>query len=151
MRTQQQIEMMQQLIAALRSRTYQQGAMQLRTETGYCCLGVACDVYHRATGRGMWQRGDFGGWLFLADGVDSRTYLPPAVQQAFGFHSINPYPDNKGTRHDAEGPLSRLNDTRVSFSEIADLLEQHLETVGIDVGGSGETPSRYPPLVLMPI
>lgn len=39
---------------ALRSGEYKQGRGKLRTRTGYCCLGVLCDI----TDRGSWSRSD---------------------------------------------------------------------------------------------
>lgn len=42
-------------IAALKSGEYKQGLGTLRTtQNTYCCLGVLCDVYHKATGQGEW-------------------------------------------------------------------------------------------------
>lgn len=36
-------------IAALRSGEYKQGYQQLRTENGYCCLGVLCELHAKET------------------------------------------------------------------------------------------------------
>ena len=38
-------EVKQKWIDALRSGKYEQGSEKLRSVTGYCCLGVLCDIY----------------------------------------------------------------------------------------------------------
>ena len=41
-------------VDALRSGEFKQARKALRTSDGFCCLGVACEVYRRETGRGAW-------------------------------------------------------------------------------------------------
>lgn len=49
------------LVAALRSGEYKQERFGLRTTNdNFCCLGVACDVYRKATGDGEWTVNSFG-------------------------------------------------------------------------------------------
>lgn len=51
----QYLERKELWVQALKSGEYVQGEGNLRTEEdGYCCLGVACDVYHKVTGLGQW-------------------------------------------------------------------------------------------------
>lgn len=48
-------ENLKKWIDALESEEYTQGSGALRNADGYCCLGVACDVYRKETGNGSWQ------------------------------------------------------------------------------------------------
>lgn len=50
------------LTAALRSGEFRQAKYTLRNinkdgSFRYCCLGVACEIWHRETGKGRWERG----------------------------------------------------------------------------------------------
>jgi len=49
-------EVKQQWLAALRGPDYQQGHKFLRTGLGFCCLGVLCDLFIKATGKGRWDK-----------------------------------------------------------------------------------------------
>lgn len=106
-------------VEALESGRFQQIKDQLRDRIdekmyGYCCLGVACEVFKAETGRGVWRKdadhddvptlfrigqkpGDEIPELFVEnDDVDSYYEasgdLPAAVAQWFGFNDdTNPY------------------------------------------------------------
>ncbi len=45
-------------VAALRSGKYQQITGQLRKENGFCCLGVACDVFNPS----LWDQDYYSEW-----------------------------------------------------------------------------------------
>lgn len=92
----------------LRSGKYSQTRNTMHNASGYCCLGVACDVFmekdkiHRVNG-------------FIYGGIPTK--------QPFAF-----IPDwLKGVNNDfgdkTNRKLSNLNDDGYSFDEIADLLE----------------------------
>lgn len=116
-------------IAALRSGEYVQDLGRLRNEKGFCCLGVACDIYSKETGEGGWDmETDEGGdteYLFAIDGIFEKDFLPRKVFEWFGLstkegrfqHSFPP----SGTL--ARSTLARRNDIGSSFAEIADILE----------------------------
>lgn len=112
-----------QWIAALRSGNYTQGQGQLRrTEWGdatYCCLGVLCDI----SDKGMW-----GNNTYYHNGSYSSVGIPASLVK----HTINvitpydepsegplPFTDRNGGRLQ----LSTLNDTGMSFDQIADVIE----------------------------
>jgi hypothetical protein len=103
------------LIAALRSGAYKQATGALRKDGGFCCLGVACDLYSRAehAGLGLWRPGGQ-----FDDGEDtSFLHLTAGVQRWLGW---------RGDNGPTEGmkPLSGHNDSGASFSEIADIIER---------------------------
>jgi hypothetical protein len=131
---------------ALRSGDYLQGQGQLKIETEegprYCCLGVACEV----SGVGQWDfNGDFesyrtgrfqdgnaaeyddrswstltrrvAGWL---QGVDGVSVVTDFTVEYLGVTDFTV--EYLGERR----LLSGLNDEGVSFSTIADLIEEQL-------------------------
>jgi hypothetical protein len=88
-------------VEALRSGKYQQARNFLKSEDGYCCLGVLCDI----------QGADF-----------------EAIREEFGSLSLslNPakYLGEVNTIKATE--LAQMNDNGKSFSEIADYIEVNL-------------------------
>ena len=98
---------------ALSSGKYKQTSEVLQDSSGFCCLGVACDVYMKETGKGEWIVED-SRKVFL----DSITRLPDEVKNWFGFSTkYGDYDD---------GMLTKLNDDeRLSFSEIADIIDSN--------------------------
>lgn len=115
-------------VNALRSRRYKQGYGNLKYKAGkqgirYCCLGVACDVFRRTTGRGKWARCcvDYGGadvelktWLFSGAG----TFLPTQVMTWYGLDA-DPLLDL-----DLALGATYYNDAyRETFAQIADRIE----------------------------
>lgn len=129
-------------LRALRSEEYTQGREQLRTADGkFCCLGVGCDVFKGATGRGEWIEEEApryqGDYTFrVSDEDHSWSSLPQAVVDWFGLPTPEPGaslsefvalsdlrvigPDGRPV------PLSNLNDQGMSFADIADLIERDL-------------------------
>lgn len=101
-------------VSALRSGKYQQGIGQLQSDSGFCCLGVACDVFIPKSKRKLnhdkkHMHGGFPvqqphapGWL---KGINMD------FQSKTGFNLAN---INDG----GIGPIKKF-----SFNEIADLLE----------------------------
>ncbi len=57
--TQEQIAARYLLINALRSGEYPQGHGQLRSPEGFCCQGVACDIFAKHNDRGYWSTNHF--------------------------------------------------------------------------------------------
>lgn len=130
-------------LRALRSEEYTQGREQLRTaDDKFCCLGVGCEEFRKATGEGEWQEADGqyqGDYTFhLTDEDRSWSSLPQRVSEWFGLPTSRTTPDL--TLADAVAlsdlrvigkdgrpvPLSNLNDEGMSFAEIADLIERDL-------------------------
>lgn len=113
-----QKERVGKLIEALKSKKYKQGDGQLRQGNKFCCLGVACDIYHNDTGKGEWITDDDNYFFFLAQ--DSS--LPETVRKYFGFKSSDPeLLQLNGVR---AYPASVINDEfKFSFKGIADAFE----------------------------
>lgn len=103
-------------VDALRSGEYKQADSRLRGESGYCCLGVLCDIHAQETG-GHWDGEETN---HTYDGC--ATYLPKSVVAWADLRNDDPdvTPNNKASQ------LSRLNDTQVPFAEIADAIEASL-------------------------
>jgi hypothetical protein len=116
------------LLTALRSGKYEQGKGVLKIDNGtamgaeYCCMGVACETFKIATGKGRWMQNDTISFLSTfyphEDDTDKERFaMPDAVAQWFGFDGQNPR--ISGYR------LSVRNDDREeSFSTIADVIEK---------------------------
>ena len=121
-------------VAALRSVEFKQAYGTLGgPDMGYCCLGVACVVYERETGKklpkevgGSYAEGDLCGgawadvrhWVGLDDGCGGFRFVV-AAGDAF------------------DDGLANLNDSReFGFDQIADIIES--EPRGLFVGGSND-------------
>lgn len=118
-------------LEALRSKQYNQAVNTLRCDSGFCCLGVLTDLYHKETGRGKWDRGTFvwddGYGEFAREcitlprvvklwaGLDHND--PPVV--ALGFDAP-PIAAPSSTR------LSMVNDSGQPFEYIAKIIEEQL-------------------------
>lgn len=130
------------VVAALRSGDYQQDTGSLRTQNGFCCLGVVCDVYHRETGLGTWVEPGAHSmpdhYAFVtALGTDheyeEKAILPPDVMEWVGFKTHSGRFDDGRATTRASWPsifrprnsdtLFELNDNGASFAEIADVIE----------------------------
>lgn len=103
-------------VAALRSGKYQQVKGALRRSEGYCCLGVACDVYRKETRKGRWLKGNHGNFIFMR----TSQVLPLAIQEWLGLTDELGYVDE-------DRALTELNDNGSTFAEIADLIESEPE------------------------
>lgn len=109
------------LIEALRSGKYQQAFNQLRTEDGFCCLGVAEDVL----GDEEWERGPDGRWG-KSEGVGGvqTMRLRATTLAKLGWSYASGILDDD-VEWDGQRPtyLGNLNDLGCPFSQIADIIE----------------------------
>lgn len=128
-------EVKQKWIDALRSGKYEQGSEKLRSVTGYCCLGVLCDIYAQEHNTQWEFRGDEeinpqsqDYWYF----GDQSEFLPESVMNWAELKTPNP-----NVRVDVEDnedednwyytdELSNINDSGYSFNGIANLIEAQL-------------------------
>ena len=106
----------QKWVSALRSGDYQQGQNYLRTDNGFCCLGVLCDLYGKEN-NAEWNLANNG---HNYEFQDKESHLPSSVIEWAGVEDSNPYIIG------GIGTLSGLNDKGFTFNEIADLIEEHL-------------------------
>ena len=97
-------------LAALRSGQYRQTQSWLRRSDGYCCLGVACELYRQEVG-GFWSNASD----FVVNRRSSNSHLPVEVAQWLGLIQ-------QGGMYEG-GSLVELNDNGKSFAEIADIIE----------------------------
>jgi len=102
-------------IAALRSGKYKKGRNKLKSRanqygTPYCCLGVLCDIAIKHN-------------IVDTDVFDNETTLPSSVYEWAGLDSHNPrlYRDK-----DDVTCTEANDDKKLSFAEIADLIEKNL-------------------------
>ena len=66
---------------ALRSGKYRQASESLRTNEGYCCLGVACDVYHQEMSSGIWVKTQ--SCMMIDDTPDGKWHRIPGAYWTF--------------------------------------------------------------------
>ena len=115
MATKQQKELRAKWVAALRSGEYEQGFDALHDGDGFCCLGVLLMVMGetpRQNEQCVWCMGGQG------------EFLSEEQCESVGLTYDNgAFEDPDGTRL----ALSELNDQRVPFSEIADIIEAEPE------------------------
>ncbi len=114
-------------VTALRSGKYSQGRGMLRKEDTFCCLGVACDLYARETGAGLWKATNtyMVRSSFVLGEERANEYLPPAVQEWLGLATGQGEYD--GNIEPLSHSLSHRNDDGASFGEIADIIESQPE------------------------
>ena len=102
-------------IEALKSGEYQQTQNVLHDCQGFCCLGVACAVYEKATRHPLEKR---EGYIYGHD-LDQQF----AVKEWLGLYSARGMPKNTHL-----GWLTQLNDVQnYSFNQIAEHLEKYPE------------------------
>ena len=101
-------------VEALRSTKYEQCSGKLRNEEGkYCVLGVGCDI----SGVSTWEERSDGPFGFEYDG--SIGSLPSSVSEWLGISRVcSPFVSGRS--------LINLNDSGMSFVEIADIIEDHI-------------------------
>lgn len=100
-------------VQVLESGEFNQAHAVLRDGDKFCCLGVACEVYRRQTGKGGWMHHSW-----TEDGNTKDAYLPDTVREWLGVRTEN------GTyiKGDEERTLIDLNDSiraPKTFTEIA--------------------------------
>lgn len=105
-------EMKAKWVAALRSGKYQPGNSYLRSEAGWSCLGVLCDIIDNS----KWER--------HGDGILTDHYWKFAGQSWFLPNAI---------LHEQQldpfiSPIFTLEKNGKLFAEIGDWIEQHIPT-----------------------
>jgi len=115
-------EAQKEWIAALRSGKYKQGRNSLKSEDGYCCLGVAVDV------AGYGDR--------ISSHGNNNLYGFDAVEQKFGFRDSDggfsetvDYVTESGRSVSARSFVACNDSQRLTFEEIADLAEKNPDKV----------------------
>lgn len=127
-------EVKQKWIDALRSGKYEQGSEKLRTVSGYCCLGVLCDLYAQEHNTQWEFRGneetnlqpkDY--WYF----EDQSEFVPESVMDWAGFTENCPVVKIDVEEGDEDSwfyheGLADLNDSGYTFNELSKLIQEQL-------------------------
>jgi len=134
LKTKMNPEVKQKWIDALRSGEYEQGSEKLRSVSGYCCLGVLCDIYAKETNTEWEFRGNeetnlqpMDYWYF----DDQSEFLPESVMDWAGL-SLNCLVVKIDVEEDDEDPwfynegLAELNDSGYTFNDLSKLIEAQL-------------------------
>lgn len=111
-------------VAALRSGEFQQGKNALKSEEGYCCLGVLCEL-HRREVDGSWRLQASGNYAY---GM-STSFLPGEVLDWAGLRNSwpNVIIDDERASLDTHNDGSTGYTVRCkSFEEIAKAIEDQL-------------------------
>lgn len=116
-----------ELVAALRSGTYQQTTGHLKDEIGFCCLGVACDI----SNEGAWEINMHGSVLYrLNEGGYGETHVMPyTLESYYGFTTksgtFTPQVllAQDGMRFSVSDLWSLNDSLRWHFDQIADFIE----------------------------
>lgn len=133
----------QKWVDALRSGEYQQATGKLKSQEGFCCLGVLCDLYAKEHEDAGWEyRGtdrpsdptDY--WYFEDQSEKVSLCLPVSVAQWAGIEDYDgtvhvkvldeDYCDEDEEDVYCEVDVIDLNDNGDSFKRIADLIEESL-------------------------
>ena len=127
-------ENMMKLVTELESGTREQVANMLRTEQGFCCLGVACDL----SGVGEWDdQGPSGLYFYTTPSGANGQVLPVEVMNWLGIDTDDNDnethlsllsqlildPDEDAVEGDTETG-SNMNDNGFIFEEIAARIRQ---------------------------
>lgn len=119
-------EVKAQWVAALRSGEYTQAAGALRNSKGFCCLGVLCDLHHKAhPDAGEWvPEKDHGLQTYLgATSMPTEEVLAWADCGGFGGFGGFGLLKIPGAQ---DATLVSHNDRGRTFLEIADAIESQL-------------------------
>jgi hypothetical protein len=123
-------------VKALRSGDFPQTRHALRNESGYCCLGVACDIFSEELGLDTVRR-YINDTKFDTAYDHQSTVLPQNVADFIGLRTREGRFSKYRHGVEAEGheyeALTTLNDDGVTFEEIADILEDNEDLLFTDV------------------
>lgn len=107
------VKNMRKWVKALRSGEYSQTHGKLKDDSGFCCLGVACDV----SGVAAWKEGIFGIYY-----DESSLSLPSKVQSWLGIN-IND-PQLIGVRKQSATATDLNDEKNYTFKQIANAIER---------------------------
>lgn len=111
---------------ALRSGEYKQTTEALHKPTGFCCLGVLCDVYQKEMTKQKKKKLETKvNQSYGYTSYGGNDQVPPfRVMYWAGLNSQNP--EINDPELGQFNTLAQINDNGKSFEEIADLIEKYL-------------------------
>ena len=117
-------------LQALESGDYPQSTHCLKDKDGYCCLGVACDIFMKETGEGSWEQHKESTpqeslEVFVLDGEVESGVLTSRVREWLGLY------DECGASKDnphGNASCTNMNDHGASFQHIAAILRKNEES-----------------------
>lgn len=117
-------------VEALESGDFRQGTGRLRCGGDhYCCLGVACEIYRRETGKGEWHALPGEAPVFRVEGLVSDCTLLQPVRDWLGVRTptgayleveATDAPSARWGSHNHS--LTGRNDKGYTFAEIAEII-----------------------------
>jgi hypothetical protein len=121
------------LVRALRSGRYRKIRNVMHRGERFCVLGVLCELYRKEHPKAQWIEPEAGDFEFQASpkGESNETHPPEKVWKwalkgkAALIRDDEPHFDFECGRTQY-GCLSEANDDGVSFSKLADVIEDHL-------------------------
>ena len=120
---------MSKWLEALRSGEYIQGRDRLRLGDRFCCLGVACDLYAKETGKGGWLSPESNdSQVFMVRGRDMKyTEGLPLVVSEWLVEGIKPNGGSVPWKTVEYDVGVELNDKGATFVEIANRVAAWVE------------------------
>lgn len=121
--------LVQKWIEALRSGRYKQAQHRLHKADGFCCLGVACNLFAPESSASSILDEITGSWITAYFG--EKAFLPDQLRRSLGLST--PAGDFDGQEFVVQGrwthvySLADANDKGASFDEIAEIIESRPE------------------------
>lgn len=112
-------EIKQKWVTALRSGNYKQTKTMLHAASGYCCLGVLCDIIDPS--KWVEKDGDTMAWYSYEGWVG---LLPQSIQEAANIPSNGVLKEEVSFNGKTHYNLVSLNDAGMDFLGIADVIEK---------------------------
>lgn len=113
-------------VRRLRSGNYPQGRRELNGRSGYCCLGVLCEVAADQGAAERYSRGVGPVSYGSHGGSYSPFYLSPGLIEWAGLGTDDPSGDPYLTINGFRRRATKHNDGGATFEQIADAIESQI-------------------------
>lgn len=112
-------DLVKRWLEALRSGEYKQGRGMLRSQNGYCCLGVVCDLIDPEAWKTQIKRD----YPYCWRSSEQQELFPVDLETSLSDTEL----DMLGLDHDQQESLMDMNDNGYSFYDIADEIEKMMK------------------------
>lgn len=122
-------------VEALRSGNYAQARGVLKSANGFCCLGVACNVYletEAPTIDDKWVADESGAWFFYHTEGRNNGVLPDVVRDWLGLRRNNGRFIDPNEASSVTSLISKNDMGLASFATIADIIESEPEGLVVE-------------------